>query len=113
MGKVETSIQSAIYKSLSKIPYIVVTRHNTAKPGYHKSWRAAKAESGFGDLICCILGRYVEMEVKTDAGSQQASQIEHARMVEKAGGSYHVVRSEKDAMEVVQRIMLRYKEEQG
>jgi hypothetical protein len=48
---------------------------------------------GTPDIICCIDGDFVGLEVKGPKGDLSDSQKEFQRNIEKAGGRYHVVRS--------------------
>lgn len=56
------------------------------------------APKGTADIVGCLFGCYVELEVKTDDGTQRESQGNRQRAVEKAGGIYLLVRSPDDAL---------------
>lgn len=53
---------------------------------------------GAPDLIGCVDGTFVGLEVKTAKGKLSDAQQEFAYFLEKAGGRYHVVRSIDDVV---------------
>jgi hypothetical protein len=63
-----------------------------------KIYRKNKDRSaiGSGDIIACINGNYVEIEIKIGKDKQSPEQIEHQKKVEKSGGTYYVVKSMSD-----------------
>ena len=61
------------------------------------------APAGTADILACVAGRYVALEVKTDAGRQSPAQRKFEAAVGRAGGVYAVVRSVAEAEAVVGR----------
>lgn len=49
--------------------------------------------TNMGDLLLCIHGRYIEIELKTEVGRQSPGQKEHQKTIENAGGLYYLVRN--------------------
>lgn len=48
---------------------------------------------GFSDIVACIRGRFVAIECKAPKGRQSESQAAFQAEVERAGGSYWLVKS--------------------
>jgi len=63
--------------------------------------KADPATVGMPDILCCIKGRLIGLEVKTDTGKQSKEQVEWGERLEKAGGVYAVVRSVDDVESVI------------
>lgn len=59
---------------------------------------------GSSDLVCCIRGRWVSMEIKTQTGVPAANQLAWAENLRESGGFYFVVRSVQDALEAVETV---------
>lgn len=51
------------------------------------------SKPGDPDLICCINGRYVGIEVKTPTGRPTELQLQRGREIEQAGGIWILARS--------------------
>lgn len=47
---------------------------------------------GAPDIICCIAGQFVDLEVKSETGGQSATQKHFEKSLAAAGGRYHIVR---------------------
>lgn len=56
---------------------------------------------GCPDIVACIAGQYVGLEVKTDKGRQSDKQKEAQAKIEKVKGHYYIVRSIKDVAMVI------------
>jgi hypothetical protein len=59
-----------------------------------RCFRKNKDRSAIGtaDVICCIRGQYVELEVKTGKDKQSTAQQLHERAVKRSGGKYFMVK---------------------
>lgn len=53
---------------------------------------------GAPDIICCIEGNFVGIEVKSATGTQNENQKEFQRRLTDAGGKYYLVRSLDDLL---------------
>lgn len=51
---------------------------------------------GFSDIVACIGGRFVAIECKAPKGKQSEAQAAFQAEVERAGGSYWLVKSSED-----------------
>ena len=60
--------------------------------------------AGIPDIICCIKGRFVAFEVKTDTGKTTALQESAIRKINEAGGTAAVVRSAEEVKKIVESI---------
>lgn len=56
---------------------------------------------GMPDILCVIKGHLIGLEVKTDKGKQEPDQIEWQAKLERAGGTYAVVRSWEDTEKII------------
>jgi hypothetical protein len=65
---------------------------------------------GAADLIGCVLGRFVALEVKTATGRLSPEQEQWHRRMRRVGAVVEVVRSKEEAVAVVRRVIA---EEQG
>lgn len=93
--KPETVLRNAILDTLRRIGVFV---HTNAQRGstYHGG-----LGPGSPDLVACVRGRYVGLEVKTDTGRVSAEQRAWGDDLERAGGVYRVVRSVAEAIAAV------------
>lgn len=57
--------------------------------------------AGTPDLVLCVDGRWVGIEVKTQTGRALESQREFQRHVRLAGGVYELARSPADALAII------------
>lgn len=99
----ESSIVSAICEYL-EIKHHFFWRQNTggmysSKGGFYRKLPKHSLK-GVPDIIAVINGRFVGLEVKRPSGRQSPGQKEFQEKVTKAGGSYHIVRSIYDVMEL-------------
>jgi len=56
-------------------------------------------EAGIGDFLLCVGGHYMELETKGD-GDQSKIQKLHQEVVEAAGATYHVVKTDEQFEEI-------------
>lgn len=56
-------------------------------------------KNGVPDIICCVDGKFVGIEVKTPRGRVSAVQEFHIRLINAAGGEAFVARSWEDVLE--------------
>lgn len=100
----ESSIQTSIIKYLNSLD-ILCFRHNAVKlrQGSNRVEfsRLPTLEKGVADIICCVNGKYVEIEVKTLTGRQSLEQKAHEKRVIAHGGHYFVARSVSDVKEAL------------
>jgi len=57
--------------------------------------------SGVPDVICCIRGKFVSIEIKAPYGRQTELQKYNERKVTEAGGVYKVIRSFEEFLTVL------------
>lgn len=101
MANRETGIQNLILAGLSHEyhPHGTFMRINSGLARQlHGDRPIRMAPKGTADIVGCLFGCYIELEVKTDDGTQRESQSNRQRAVEKAGGIYLLVRSLDDAL---------------
>jgi hypothetical protein len=85
---------------------VLVTRVNAGgRPGATRGSWVKGAPAGTADLICCVGGRYLELEVKTPDGKQNKGQRQREANVKERGGAYRVVRSVDEARAVVAELL--------
>lgn len=89
----EKQIEAGILKTLRKLLWTV---YKMSQP------RATMVSEGPADLFVCGYGANGWLEVKTQKGSQSDAQLWFERDVTENGGRYAVVRSEHEAVEVVE-----------
>ena len=61
-------------------------------------------QAGIPDIIICLGGRFIALEVKTEKGKPTALQEVTLRRIRKAGGTAEVVRSVADVMTVIEKL---------
>jgi hypothetical protein len=80
------------------LDYLAVKRHfcwrnnSGAFKAEHGSFVRARMP-GSPDIVCCIDGIVVGLEVKGSKGNLSEAQCDFETRIEQAGGRYHVVRS--------------------
>lgn len=67
----------------NKIKEFLKTLHNT---WFFKHWAGAYSPSGIPDLIACVNGRFVGIEVKATNGKPSPLQIRNLNLITVAGG---------------------------
>ena len=60
-----------------------------------------QGQAGAPDIVLCQNGRFVGLEVKSDKGRLSPSQAEWQSRVERAGGTYHVIRSVDQVIQIL------------
>lgn len=98
----ERRLQNAIRLALGQIDGCVFWRNNV---GFDRE-RRVKYGLGVGsaDLIGCVNGKFVGIEIKTDKGRVSDEQKLWHECVERNGGHVFVVRSTEEAVEAVERV---------
>ena len=71
---------------------------------YWKEHGGQFGQAGIPDIICCIGGRFVAFEVKTEKGKTTVLQEVTLRKIRKAGGTAEVARSVADVKAVIERL---------
>jgi hypothetical protein len=88
----EAELLRAVLIELGSHPDVLVYR---AQPIVAKApgGRVIRAlPKGHPDVLCCIRGRYVALELKSERGRQTPEQVAFQTAVERAGGQYLVIR---------------------
>lgn len=83
-------IQSAILQYAKHTPFVVA--YNIVKA----------SERGVPDILCCINGKFVGVEVKGDGDRLSASQTEQIKRINTANGTAYVVGSLNDFKKVME-----------
>jgi len=52
-----------------------------------------RSARGSGDILCCMNGKWLEIEVKAKRDKQSEQQLDRERRIKAAGGMYFVVHS--------------------
>lgn len=108
----ETGIQTAILNLLSlyeNMGKVYALRHNSfsgkiiGRSGHMGFMKQSK--KGVPDILCCIGGRFVGFEVKTDTGKQSPDQKTAQTAIEKCGGLYYLVRSVNEVENIVKLLL--------
>lgn len=69
---------------------------------YYKNHGSMMTDPGRPDIVCCVSGRFVGIEVKRESGGVQSeAQIYHQKLIENAGGVYILA----DSLDDVKRII--------
>ena len=93
--RTESDIQALILIYLTSLPDTYAQRQNTGAA--HDGRRLVRyGVPGQGDILCCMKGRFIEVEVKTKTGRQSDAQKLRERNITKAGGLYILARSVDD-----------------
>ena len=56
------------------------------KAWFYKHWAGAYSQSGIPDIICCINGRFVGIEVKATNGKVSDLQLRNIKLINESGG---------------------------
>ena len=97
MTPAERDIQRVILARAAEIPGVYLYRVNVSVAQAGR--RAIRsAPTGHADLVGCVRGQYVAIEVKSVTGRQSPEQRPFAERVTSAGGRYLLVRSVDDAI---------------
>ena len=84
---------------VAKIRRALMNEHPSAK--LYKIHGSQYQEAGIPDIIGCVDGRFVGIEVKTPTGRVSKAQELQLRKLKAAGGIVGVARSVEEAMELV------------
>lgn len=106
----ETTLQTKIRLALGLVPGLVIFRNNVGtathvNPGTGREQRVAYGVGGPGgsDLIGCLRGRFIALEIKTEKGRVSAEQHGFLECVRANGGFAAIVRSVDDAVAAIER----------
>ncbi|WP_265499592.1 VRR-NUC domain-containing protein [Paracoccus beibuensis] len=103
----ERTIQNKILIALSK-EYAGRSIWWTNDTGVAKSMDGKRTISfglkGSPDILGCLGGRFIGIEVKTESGKQREAQAKFQKAFERAGGVYIIARSVEDALSAVRTI---------
>ena len=89
----ESAIQRQILEWLSQQESIAVIKLITAN------------RAGFPDVLCCVNGRFVSLEVKQEGGRVSPLQLRRIAEIREAGGCAEVVRSLEDTKKIVEPLL--------
>lgn len=98
----EQGLMNAIIIAVGARPDTLVIRVNA---GRFQGWNGGAvkgAAPGTSDLVLCVAGNFLALEVKTDTGRQSDAQHRFQSAVEARGGVYRVVRSSSEAIAAVE-----------
>ena len=95
----ETNITAAIMRHLKAIPGCFCWKEHGGIYG----------TSGLPDIICCVTGRFVAFEVKTESGKLSKLQELTIAKITAAGGRAYVVRSAAEVKQIMENILLEEK----
>ena len=99
----EGHIQDAIRLALTDEPGLVVWRNNTGIAEHRGARVRYGLAVGSADLIGCLGGRFVALEVKAPAGRTSPEQRQWLDLVRRNGGFAAVVRSVDEARAAIAR----------
>src|SRR3990172_11420952 len=103
----EADIQRAILARAAQIPGVYIYRINVAVARTARRC-VRSAPTGHADLVACVWGYYVAIEVKSPRGRQSAAQLEWAHQVGRAGGRYLLATSVDSAIEYLTCLSVRF-----
>lgn len=83
-----------------------ITRLLKTKPGcfFWKEHGGMYGTAGIPDIICCIGGRFVALEVKTETGRLSKLQAVTIDRIRECGGRAYVVRSAEEVKEILKNL---------
>ena len=99
----EGQIQDAIRLALTDEPGLVVWRNNTGVAEHRGARVRYGLAVGSADLVGCLDGRFVALEVKTAVGRASTEQRQWLDLVRRNGGFAAVVRSVDEARAAIAR----------
>jgi hypothetical protein len=99
----EGHIQDEIRLALSDEPGLVLWRNNTGVAEHRGARVRYGLAVGSADLIGCLDGRFVALEVKTPTGRASPQQRQWLDLVRRHGGFAAIVRSVEDARAAIAR----------
>jgi len=71
---------------------------------YWKEHGGEFGQAGIPDIICCLNGKFIAFEVKTDKGKTTVLQEITLRKIRRAGGYAEVVRSVSDVITIIEKL---------
>ena len=71
---------------------------------YWKEHGGEFGQAGIPDIICCLNGKFIAFEVKTDKGKTTVLQEITLRKIRRAGGYAEVVRSVSDVKTIIEKL---------
>ena len=101
MPNPETLIQQHIRLALGRIPDLVLWRNPVGFDD--RAGQRYGLQPGASDLIGCLAGRFIALEVKTQTGRPSQEQVRFLKLVRDKGGFAAIVRSPEEATAAVQR----------
>lgn len=69
-----------------------------------KVYGSGRTAKGAPDLLCCVNGKFVAMELKVDGNEMQSDQRIHKKRIEASGGLHYEVRSLGQAVAIVEKL---------
>jgi len=101
----EGEIQDAVRLALADVPGLVLWRNNVGMAEHWSPKGVRRTRYGLApgsaDLIGCLSGRFVALEIKTPTGRLTPEQKTWLALVERHGGLTAVVHSADEALAVV------------
>jgi len=94
----EKDVMDQILVVVSKMPDTMIWRNNSGLLFTKRGTAVRASIPGAPDLLGVRKGRFIGIEVKTEKGRQEASQIRFQAACEKAGGLYIMARSPAEAV---------------
>lgn len=98
----EKQFENEIKKFLSELP----------KTWFYKNWSGPYSKSGIPDIIACVNGKFVAIEVKASNGKPSELQKRNIRLIQEGNGLGYILypkdfeRFKKDIREILRRINL-------
>jgi len=71
---------------------------------FYKTHGGTYSQAGIPDILCCLGGRFVALEVKNEKGKTTVLQEVTMRNIRKASGTTEVVRSVDDVKRIIQEL---------
>jgi len=96
----EAEIQLQIEQAFDRMGVLYI-RHNPARFSSFGRRKLKDDERGVPDLVLCVGGRFIGMEVKTPEGRVSEDQKRFEQRTEAAGGRYVVVTSVEEAIKAI------------
>ena len=88
----ETRLRAQIVKMLNALPQCYVVKYHGSMYG----------QAGVPDLLICLRGRFIAMEIKAPGGKVTPLQESNITQINNAGGAAYIVRSVEDAQQAVE-----------
>jgi hypothetical protein len=98
----ENVVQAEILLAIGRLPNAIFWRNQTGALPSRTGRVVRFGLIGSPDIIGCVNGRFVGIEVKSSTGKQREAQANFQRAFEKAGGIYILARSASDAVSAIE-----------